>query len=113
MLESIDRVYWRKPTVGVFHSLSTLATLLSFTKHYSALVLFDPPLRKPGASQTELHEAAERAAATVQRRGHRFKTREEFAELLRLVPTFARVAPGVLELTTWTTLRQSASGEDC
>ena len=112
IFESIDSVYGRKPTVGVFHSLSTLVTLLSFTKHYSALVLFDPPLCKPGASQIELHEAAERAAAMIRRRGHRFKTREEFAKLLRLVPTFARVAPGVLELTARTTLRRAASGED-
>jgi len=68
VLESIDRVYGSKPTVGIFHSLATVVTLLSFSRIYSALVLFDPPLTKPGASQIELHEAAERAAAMIRNR---------------------------------------------
>ena len=62
VLESIDRAYGSKPTVGIYHSLATLITLLSFSRLYSVLILFDPPLTKPGASQTELHDAAERAA---------------------------------------------------
>ena len=111
ILESIDGNYGRKPTVGVFHSLSTLVALLSFTDRYSALVLFDPPLCKPGASQLELHDAAERAAALIRKRGHQFKTREEFASFLHLIPTFARVVPGVQELMAETTLRPSASGD--
>ena len=111
ILESIDRVYGSKPTVGIFHSLSTLIPLLSLRESYSALVLFDPPLCKPGASQIELHAAAERAAAQIRRRGHRFRTREEFAEFLRIVPTFTRVVPGVPELMARTTLRKSASAE--
>ena len=112
ILESIDRLYGSKPTVGVFHSVSTLVPLLSFSELYSGLVLFDPPLCKPGASQIELHAAAEKAAAQIRRRGHRFRTREEFAEFLRYVPAFTRVVPGVAELMAQTTLRPSASGED-
>ena len=112
ILKAIDRLYGSKLTVGVFHSVSTLVPLLSFSKLYSGLVLFDPPLCKPGASQIELHAAAEKAAAQIRRRGHRFKTREEFAELLRYVPAFTRVVPGVAELMARTTLRPSASGED-
>ena len=46
ILESIDRAYGSKPTVGIYHSLASLITLLSFSKLYSALVLFDPPLTK-------------------------------------------------------------------
>ena len=111
ILESIDRAYGSKPTVGIYHSLASLITLLSFSKLYSALVLFDPPLTKPGASQTELHEAAERAAAMIRRRGHYFKTREEFIELLGIFPTFKRAVPGMHELMARTTLRQSAIGE--
>ena len=111
ILESIDRDYGRKPTVGIFHSLASLVTLLSFTNLYSAMVLFDPPLTKPGASQTELHDAAERAAAQIRRRGHHFKTREDLVELLRISPTFKRAVPGVHDLMARTTLRQSASGE--
>ena len=111
ILESIDRAYGSKPTVGIYHSLASLITLLSFSRLYSALVLFDPPLTKAGASQTELHEAAERAAAMIRRRGHHFKAREDFVELLGIFPTFKRAVPGVHELMARTTLRQSASGE--
>ena len=112
VLDSINRVYGNKLTVGVFHSLTTLIPLMSFTKLYSALVLFDPPLCKPGASQIELHAAAEQAAAKIRRRGHRFKTREEFVEFLRYIPAFTRVVPGVLELMARTTLRQAGNGKD-
>ena len=111
ILDRIDRIYGNKPTVGVFHSLSTIIPLLSFTEPYSGLVLFDPPLCKPGASQVELHTAAEQAATRIRRRGQRFKTREDFAKLLGYTPAFARVAPGVLGLMAQTTLRPTASGE--
>ena len=62
ILNRIDSVYGNEPTVGIFHSLSAIVPLLSLTQPYSALVLFDPPLSKPGASQVELHTAAEQAA---------------------------------------------------
>ena len=112
ILESLDRIYGSKPTAGVFHSVSSLVPLLSFSKLYSALVLFDPPLCKPGSSQIELQAAAEKAAAQTRRRGHRFRTRKEFSDVLRIIPAFSRVVPGVRELMARTTLRRSASGED-
>ena len=111
VLEAIDNVYGNKLTIGIFHSLSSIIPLLSLTQSYSALVLFDPPLCKPGASQVELHEAAEKAAERIRRRGHRFKTREEFADFLKYVPTFARVVPGVRNLMARTTLRRTPDGE--
>ena len=111
ILESIDRAYGSKPTAGIFHSLATLVTLLSFSRLYSVLILFDPPLTKPGASQTELHDAAERAAKLIRRRGHLFRRREDFIELLGIFPTFKRAVPGVHDLMARTTLRQSADGE--
>ena len=111
ILEAIDRACGSKPTVGIYHSLATLITLLSFSKLYSALILFDPPLTKSGASQTELHDAAERAAAQIRRRGRRFTRQEDFVELLGIFPTFKRAVPGVHDLMARTTLRQSADGE--
>ena len=111
VLESIDRFYGNKPTIGIFHSVTTVVTLMSFSKLYSALILFDPPLTKPGASQIELHEAAERAATMIRKRGHRFKKLEDFVELLQFTPMFKRTVPGVPELMARTTLRQSESGE--
>ena len=111
ILDAINRVYGNKSTVGIFHSLSSIVPLLSSAKLYSALILFDPPLCRPGASQVELHAAAEKGAAQIRRRGYRFNSREDFADFLRYIPAFARVVPGVRELVAQTTLRQSADGE--
>ena len=66
VLESIDRRYGEKPTVGVFHSVSALISLLSFTKRFSARILFDPPLCKPTANEAEFDAAAERQARSGQ-----------------------------------------------
>ena len=112
VLEAIERRYGSKPTVGVFHSVSALIALLSFTDRYSALVFFDPPICKPTASQAEFDAAAERMAARTRRRGHRFPTEEEFAEFLRYMPGFFRTVPGVRRLMARTTLRRSAERGD-
>ncbi len=110
ILESIDRVYGSKPTIGIFHSLTSIVAILSCSKIYSALVLFDPPLAKHDMSQTELLEAAALVAAKTRQREERFKSREEFVELLKFLPSFKRVIPGVHELMALTTLRGSAGG---
>ena len=111
ILESIDRSYGKKPTVGVFHSLSTLVTILSNTEPYSALVLFDPPLCKPAASEAQFDAAAERTAAMTRRRSVTFRTKDEFVALLEFMPGFSRLVPGVRELMASTTLRRRSEGE--
>ena len=110
ILDTINRVYGKEPTVGIFHSVATIVPLLSVADLYSALVLFDPPLCRPGASQVELQVAAEKAAAQIRRRGQRFRTREDFADFLRYIPSFVRVVPGVRELMAETTLRLAVDG---
>lgn len=110
ILDTINRVYGNEPTVGIFHSVATIVPLLSVTDLYSALVLFDPPLCRPGASQVELQVAAEKAAAQIRRRGQRFRSREEFADFLGYIPSFVRVVPGVRELMAETTLRLARDG---
>ncbi len=114
ILGAIDRHFGNKPKIGVFHSASALVSLFlsADSNSLAAQVLFDPPLCKPGVSHIEFDEAAERAASLTRRRGDRFQTQEDFAELLRYVPTFTRVVPGVLELMARTTLRRSANGQD-
>ena len=107
ILDAIDRRCGAKPCVGVFHSISTVIALLSETRRYSGLVLFDPPLCKPCASETEFDEAAEQAARMTRRRQERYDTEEEFAELLAYLPGFLRVLPGVRELMARTTLRRT------
>ena len=98
ILDAIFRDFGEKTTIGVFHSLSTLITLLSFNDHrYSALVLFDPPLCKPAASETEFDAAAERAAGMARIRTERFSSEQQYVELLAIVPGFTRLVPGLRE----------------
>ena len=123
ILESIDYHYGNKPRIGVFHSLSALIALMSSSmpttlssssqsEGFSAQILFDPPVHKPGTSQTEFDVAAERAARMTRRRGYRFQTEEDFTELLSYLPAFTRFVPGALELMASTTLRKSANGQE-
>lgn len=123
LFEAIDRAWGDKPKIGVFHSVSALITLLSSTimadllpsarsGHLSAMILFDPPLCKPGKNQTEFDEASQNAARITRRRRYRFQTEEYFAELLGYLPGFARLVPGVRELMGRTTLRKTADGAE-
>ena len=122
ILAAIDEQYGEEPKIGVFHSASSLITLMSSSilaipaltlesSAFSALVLFDPPLCKPGASQEKFDEAAEKMAAMTRRRSNRFKSREQYVELLEFMPPFRNVIPGVRELIAATTLREAADGD--
>ena len=111
ILDAIIAEYGEKPTVGVFHSFSTLVALLSFNDAYSALVLFDPPLCKPARREAEWDASAERIAAMTRKRADRFESREQLAEILAIVPGYNRVLPGVRDLIARSTLRKSADGE--
>jgi len=107
ILEAIGRQWGEKPQVGVFHSVSALVTLLSPLRghRYNALVLYDPPLCKPGRSHREFEEAAVRASGFARRRTARFQHREDFAEVLPFLPLFRRFVPGAYDLMAMTTLR--------
>ena len=118
ILDSIDQCFGKKPRVGIFHSVSALIALLasSSLRHFvsyasrdsfSGIVLFDPPLCRPGVSEMEFDAATERLAAQCRRRAKYFSTEEDFAELLSYSPVFTRLVPGTLNLYAKTTLRQS------
>lgn len=122
ILAAIDETYGKKPKIGVFHSVSSLVALMSASilaepgtstgeTAFAALVLFDPSLCKPGASQAKMDEAAEKTAAMIRRRSNRFKSREEYIELLEYMPLFRNVVPGVRELVAQTTLRNAADAQ--
>lgn len=111
VLETIDRRFGAKPTVGVYHSVTTLISLLADSRKYAALVLFDPPLLKPAVGKTEWYEATEKAIATIRRRGNRFQSEEEFAELLGFLPGFVKIPGDVRKLMARTTLRRTADGQ--
>ena len=120
ILDEIDRRFDDKPKVGIYHSVSALITLLSSSvaalspgaqrNTLTAQVLLDPTLCRPGVSQLEFEVAALRSAELIRRRGHRFRSREEFMELLSYGRAFQRLVPGVRELMAATTLRRSTDG---
>ena len=107
VLDAIYELYGDKPTYGAFHSISGLVSLLSATKgeRYSGLVLYDPPLCKPGRSYAEFEAAAMKAAAGTRRRTTTFKSPKQFSDVLEFLPTFKKAVPGVMDLVARTTLR--------
>lgn len=111
ILEAVDREYGEKSTVGVYHSLSALVSLFSDTRMYSALVLFDPPICRPTASEAEFDAAAELSARRTRIRTKHFRSKKEFSDLLSHLPGFGFVQPGVIELMAETTLRKLAGGK--
>ena len=113
ILEAVGLRFGNKPTVGVFHSISAMVTLMSPAKGrgYEALILFDPPLCKPGRSYEDFENAAMRTAAGARRRTERFHSLKQLIEVLSIVPTYASAVPGVWELWARTTLRK-CDGED-
>lgn len=113
IVKAIDEIYGQKPKVGVFHSLAGLVSLLSPTRGsgFAARILLDPPLCTPGRSYEEFDMAATRTAAIARRRTNRFRSHDEFVQLLGFAPTFRQVVPGVLDLMARTTLRKD-SNED-
>ena len=113
ILDAINCHFGEKPMTGVYHSVSSLATLVSPTKgsRHEALILFDPPLCKPGASYEEFDTAATRAAGMARRRTFRFKSKEDFVELLGFAPIYQHTVPGTIELIAESTLRPSADSD--
>ena len=112
VLGAIDERFGARPKAGVFHSISAMTTLLSpsHCEGFSALFLFDPPLRRPGFTHETLDEAALKTASMARRRGYQFKSKEAFAELLEFSPRFRHAVAGILPLIAETTLREAPSG---
>ena len=110
VLRALDQQFGRKPRAGVFHSISALAALLHSMENecFRALVLFDPPLRKPGVSHEEFDEAALKAAIMTRNRTDHFTSREEYVELLDFFPAYRRTVAGFTDLLAKTTLRLSS-----
>ena len=113
VLEAIDRHYGAKPKVGVYHSFSALTVLLApgSGAGLSALVLFDPPIRKPNVDRNAYDDAGAQLAEAARKRRALFSTKGEFIERARSSPNFERAVPGVVELLADTTLREASTGD--
>ena len=110
---AISSHYGEKPTVGVFHSISALASLHTPSKgeNYSALVLFDPPISNTASGTRKLETRSRETASMLRRRARWFRSREELADLHTYLPYFRRSVPGTLELLARTTLKESPTGK--
>ena len=122
VLAAIDEHYGKKPKIGVYHSVSALVTLMSASvlldpetfsesNAFSALVLFDPPVCKPGINEIRFDEMTEQTAGLTRQRANLFRSMEQYVELLGYLPTFKHFVPGSHELMARTTLRRRADGQ--
>lgn len=118
----IEEQYGKKPILGVFHSLSALVALLYSSgliaerlerrwRGFNALLLFDPPMYRPGQSHIEFDEAVELRARQTRNRTFRFESREQYLELLDFFPAYSRFVPGARELMAKSILKKSVDRE--
>ncbi len=122
ILDQIDVHFGAKPAIGVFHSISAfvallyssdLKALMSSTESpdFLAMVLFDPPIFKPGHDDLEFDEAVKTTAKLMRIRGNSFKSTDEFTDLIRYSPNFQNFVPGAIEIMAKKTLRKCTTGE--
>jgi len=114
---AIAEEWGEKTTIGVFHSMSSIAALLAVVDgmwHWDALVLFDPPVVPPEGNplRAPLITSGEVLRDAAMIRQNRFADPEELADVFRHLPRFRRLRKGVAELNARSVLRfDRSSGE--
>ena len=121
ILAAVDRYFGEKPKIGIYHSMSALIAILHAQQYgkflerrddkagqFTALVLFDPPLKLPRGTFLEMESMEYKMSSYTLKRRSRFETREEFTRILNDKSSFALLAPGVTELFARTVLRPCA-----
>lgn len=113
IVRDIERRFGPKPTIGVFHSLSTILALhqASTSECFDALVLFDPPLCPPGGLPIHLQGVGTHMGARTRKLPSGFKSVEAFAVSLAENPAFGRMSREALELLARCTLRCAADAD--
>lgn len=109
--------FGRKPVVGVFHSLSAIASLrhvLEQGPRWDALALFDPPLfpRDGHPLQPVEAEHMREMAERARRRPQRYKEPRGLGCQYAARPEFRRWVPGAHELLARATLRRDPESDD-
>ena len=112
IVRGVEGRFGPKPTVGVFHSLSTVVALhqASIGDGFDAIVLFDPPLIPPGGIPDEIQGLGGYAAAMTRKRRSHFETTEEFVSSLRSNGLFERMSHEALNILARTVLRRARDG---
>lgn len=105
--QAIDRIFGRRPRVGVFHSLTALLCLLPGTDGhgYSALALFDPPVAPDAYSASRLLPMRPILVEKTLQRQADFDTWQELADFYRCAPAFRLLRPRAIERLAQATLR--------
>lgn len=105
--QTVDRAFGLRPKAGVFHSVSSLAAVLSpsLGSEFSALVCFDPPFCVSEFRHRILKSACRQAAMRTRNRLRLFPNELQFVKLMNALPGMARLVPNVAELMARTTLR--------
>ncbi len=111
-----QRQFGQKPTVGAFHSLSAVATLLSAVSGgpaWHALVLFDPPIFPPPGQAVQPAQIADMEDLTRRALGRpvAYRSPEQFAAQLLQRRAFSRWVPGAHLLFAQSTLRPGPNGD--
>ncbi len=101
-MRDVERIWWtieenlgRKKTVGVFHSLSSIAAVLhalEFGSRWAALILFDPPIYpREGHPLGPVQQAdKDGLAVRARRRTQRYKHPRDLARQFASVPILGR-----------------------
>lgn len=113
LLDACHQHFGRQPTVGVFHSLSAVASVAYEAQQgpaYAGLALFDPPLMPPPGhpARAAAEQDVDMMAARARRRQPSFNSPDELAEQFLTRAFFSRWVEGAAELFAKHTLRNDA-----
>lgn len=112
VLPGVQNAFGEKPTVGCFHSLSALVSLLVPSRGavFRGLLLFDPPICAPGVSQAAFDAQSDAGAHAMRIREEHFESHDEFVRLNTKSPLLRGVDARGLRLLAETTLRPRPDG---
>ncbi len=101
-----------KPTVGVFHSLTSLLAVLDQARRpgssdYAGLLLFELPLWLRNPDGRDLGRRAQAMRASTRRRKDCYRSREELVHETRNLAGFQGLADEIVDLIAETTTRQA------
>ncbi len=110
--ENIQTLFGAKPTVGVFHSISALASLLSPSggSEFTQRILVEPLVCTSRSGYRQFVAIMQKGVQIVASRIERFQSMQDYATLLRNTQRFDLLTPAALDLMAETTLRPSRDG---
>ena len=108
VMEGIDHHFGHKPSIGIFHSISALATLISPLngENFAARILFDPPACKADEFPVEFDTFTRTFSFLTRQLPEVFQSIEQVRKYLSFMPITKNVDSEVFELYAHTVLRK-------